>query len=180
MTHRGFSGFLMRCCVMPVVVAAMAGCAPAAADMVSPPGRDGSGGGAQNHIHPVSGLKVAPLTIQQVDKTHHFRVELAVTHGEQARGLMFREKMADDEGMIFPYNPPRVVGFWMKNTLIPLDMIFIGPDGRIINIIANATPHSRDARLSEGRVKAVLELNGGMAAKLGITPGDLVKWEAAP
>jgi len=121
---------------------------------------------------------VAPLTISHTGRVHHFRVEVAATHGQQARGLMFREEMGPDEGMIFPYDPPRVAGFWMKNTYIPLDMIFVGPDGRISNIIANAEPHSREPRLSEGRAKAVLELNGGRAAELGIVPGALVEWEA--
>ena len=155
--------------------AALVSCAPASADM---PGRSteavASPGGA---VHPISGWKVVPLTISHDGRVHHFRVEVAESWSQQARGMMFREEMGPDEGMIFPMDPPRTAGFWMKNTLIPLDMIFVGPDGRISNIIANAEPRSLDSRRSEGPVKAVLELNGGRAAELGIVPGALVEWE---
>ena len=89
---------------------------------------------------------------------------------------MFRTQMGADEGMIFPYNPPEAVSFWMKNTVIPLDIIFIGTDHRIINIAANAEPYSLDPRPSEGLAIGVLELNGGRAAELGIGPGAKVEW----
>ena len=126
--------------------------------------------------HPVSGLEIIPLSITQDGKVHHFRVEVARTGEEQARGLMFRTEMGADEGMIFPRNPPGVASFWMRNTVIPLDMIFIGTDGRILNIAANTVPYSLDSRRSEGIAMAVLELNGGRAAELGIEPGARVEW----
>ena len=107
---------------------------------------------------------------------HNFRVELARTAQEQARGLMFRTAMGADEGMLFPFDPPRDASFWMKNTVIPLDIIFIGTDGRVLNINANAEPYSLEPRSSAGIAKAVLELNGGRAAALGIVPGAQVKW----
>lgn len=126
--------------------------------------------------HPESGLKVIPLTVVIGGKQHGFRVELAQTMEEQAKGLMFRTAMGGDEGMLFPFDPPRDASFWMKNTVIPLDIVFIGTDGQVLNIDANAVPYSLEPRSSAGVVKAVLELNGGRAAQLGIVPGARVEW----
>ena len=103
-----------------------------------------------------------------------FAVELAVTPEEEARGLMFRPSMAQDHGMLFIFPDADRRIFWMKNTLIPLDIIFIGKDKRIVNIAANATPLSESLIASTGPALRVLELNGGTAAKLGIRPGDTV------
>lgn len=104
-----------------------------------------------------------------------FDIELAETMAQQAQGLMYREAMPADAGMLFIYDSVRPASFWMKNTLIPLDMLFIGPDGRIVNIHERAVPQSLDSVNSAGPVKAILELNGGMSARLGIRPGDLVR-----
>lgn len=128
-------------------------------------------------VHPESGLPVIPLTITGADgQAHTFRVEVARSAIEQAHGLMFRTKMGADEGMIFPMDPPRDASFWMRNTVIPLDIVFIGSDGRILNIAANAVPYSEQSLPSLGPVKGVLELNGGRAAQLGIAAGDRVSW----
>jgi len=127
-------------------------------------------------VHPLSGLPVIPLTISQNGKVHRFRVEVAATQVQQERGLMFREKMGPDEGMIFPLDPPRETSFWMKNTVLPLDIIFIGPDRRITNLSANAEPFSLEPRMSDDLTGAVLELNGGRLAQLGFTPGAKVAW----
>lgn len=126
--------------------------------------------------HSASGLPVIPLTVRHGDKTFTFRVEVAKTSEEQAKGLMFRTEMGADEGMLFPMNPPRMASFWMRNTVIPLDLIFIGVDGHISNIATNAEPYSERPLTSVGEVKGVLELNGGRAAELGIAPGDRVDW----
>jgi uncharacterized membrane protein (UPF0127 family) len=126
--------------------------------------------------HVISGLPVIPLTVDHAGKAHAFKVELARTSEEQAMGLMFRTEMGADEGMIFPMDPPRRAAFWMKNTVIPLDIIYVGTDHRILNIAANAQPYSEEAIYSAGKVSGVLELNGGRAAQLGIEPGDIVKW----
>jgi uncharacterized membrane protein (UPF0127 family) len=126
--------------------------------------------------HPVSGLRMIPLSVTANGRTHQFRVELAESGQDQARGLMFRTEMGADEGMLFPYDPPRVLSFWMRNTVIPLDLIFIGPDRRVINVAANATPYSEDQIWSDAPAIAVLELNGGRAAELGIGPGASVSW----
>ena len=127
-------------------------------------------------VHPVSGLEVIPLTVIRGDKRLTFQVEVAKGPIEQGRGLMFRTAMGADEGMLFPINPPRMAGFWMRNTVIPLDLLFVGPDGRILNIAANAVPYDETSLKSAAPVKAVLELNGGRAAALGIVPGDRVEW----
>lgn len=103
-----------------------------------------------------------------------FSVELAKTDEERARGLMFRRKMPANEGMLFDFSPEREVSMWMKDTFIPLDMLFIRADGRIHRIEARTKPHSLDVISSNGPVQAVLELNGGIAKKRGIAPGDRV------
>jgi uncharacterized membrane protein (UPF0127 family) len=131
---------------------------------------------ATEAVHPVSGLQVVDLSITSGKAVHRFRVEVAASSEQQMKGLMFRTEMGADEGMIFPMDPPRGAAFWMKNTVIPLDIIFVGPDGRITNIAANAVPYSLDGLESTGLVKGVLELNGGRAAQLGIVAGDRVEW----
>lgn len=94
-------------------------------------------------------------------------------------GLMYRNKLAPDRGMIFPFAAPDVASFWMRNTLIPLDMIFVRADGSIANIAANTVPLSEEPVRSEGPVAAVLEIPGGRSAELGIEPGDKVQWSAS-
>jgi len=127
-------------------------------------------------LHPVSGLPVIPLTVTSHGRAHAFRVEVARSDDEQERGLMFRTTMGADEGMIFPMTPPRRAAFWMRNTVIPLDIIFIGSNHRVLNIAANAIPYDERPLPSAGVVSGVLELNGGRAAALGIEPGDQVTW----
>ena len=129
-------------------------------------------------VHPVSGLELLPLTVTTADgSVHKFTVEIAASDEEQARGLMFRTEMAADEGMLFPReDDPRESSFWMRNTVLPLDIIYIGANRRVLNIAANAVPYSLDPLPSEGAAGAVLELNGGLAAELGIAPGDSVDW----
>lgn len=125
-----------------------------------------------------AGLEQAPLTITTAaGKAHRFVVEIARAPEEQARGMMERQSLAPDRGMLFPYDPPQPVAFWMKNTLIPLDMIFIAPGGRILRIEENAVPLSLDPVGSGEAVEAVLELAGGRSAELGIAAGDTVRWK---
>jgi len=103
-----------------------------------------------------------------------FQVEIAATRAEQERGLMFRKALAPDRGMLFIYKRPQPAAYWMKNTLIPLDIIYIQPDGRILSIIRNARPHDETPLSSGGLVLGVLEIAGGRAAQLGVLPGDRV------
>lgn len=126
--------------------------------------------------HKLSGLAVIPLTITHAGKKHAFRVEVAASEAEQEKGLMFRTAMGKDEGMIFPMDPPRTAAFWMRNTVLSLDIIYIGADHRILNIAARAVPYDETPLYSQGRAAAVLELNGGRAAELGIGKGDRVDW----
>ena len=123
-----------------------------------------------------AGLEQVPLTITSGGRTHRFTVEIARTEEEQATGLMNRSELAPNRGMIFPFDPPRDASFWMKNTLIPLDMIFVRADGSIANIAENTVPLSLEPEMSEGPVRAVLEIAGGRSAELGIKPGDKVAW----
>lgn len=107
-------------------------------------------------------------------RRYDFQVEMATTPEQQAHGLMFRPQMPADAGMLFDYGNERTVSMWMKNTLIPLDMLFIRGDGRIANTVERAVPGSLQPRSSEGRVRGVLELNGGTAEKLGLKAGDRI------
>lgn len=127
---------------------------------------------------PESGLPVVPLTIRGRGKPHDFHVEVAGTPQEQAKGLMFRTGLAPDAGMIFPFDPPREASFWMRNTVISLDLVFVKADGTIESIAANAEPYSERPIRSQGPVAAVLEIAGGRAAELGLKPGDRVDWQA--
>jgi uncharacterized membrane protein (UPF0127 family) len=115
------------------------------------------------------------LVIDTGNRAIKFDIELALNDTERARGLMFRDKLGPYEGMLFDFYQEAPVSFWMKNTLIPLDMLFIAGDGTIKHIHANATPLSTDTIPSEFPVRAVLEINGGSARLLGIKPGDRVK-----
>ena len=117
-----------------------------------------------------------PLTIATAHGTRRFAVEVARTPAEQERGLMFRRSLPAHGGMIFPMDPPRPASFWMKNTLIPLDIIFIRADGTIVRVAANAVPESLALIESGEPVAAVLELAGGKARALGIHADDRVRW----
>ena len=116
-----------------------------------------------------------PLTIRSSNGTHGFTVEVAATPEQQERGLMFRRSLAGDRGMIFPYDPPREVSFWMKNTLIPLDIIFIRSDGTIVRITEAKALDLSPLPAGEP-ISAVLEIRGGRAAELGIKEGDVASW----
>jgi uncharacterized protein len=124
-----------------------------------------------------AGLEQVVLCIEPGGKTHSFVVEVARTSQQQAKGMMFRTELADNRGMIFPFVETRMASFWMKNTVIPLDIIFIRPDGRIENIAENTIPYSTDPVESTAPVAAVLELRGGLTGELGIGPGDKVRWK---
>lgn len=118
---------------------------------------------------------VSALTIESGEDTHSFRVEIARTRAERGLGLMYRTRLGPDAGMLFDYRTPRPVAMWMKNTLIPLDMLFIDSRGRIVKIAARTVPGSTAAVSSGKPVRAVLEINGGTAQRLGIAVGDLVR-----
>lgn len=123
-----------------------------------------------------SELDIVPLTIVSGGRTHNFRVEVARTPEQQSRGMMFRDRLTPDRGMIFPYASPQPLRFWMKNTPNSLDLIFIGADRRIESIAPDAVPFSEEGISSVGPVVGVLEIAGGRAAELGLQAGDRVEW----
>lgn len=117
-------------------------------------------------------LEVSDLTIETDGGKHRFKVEVARTAEQRALGLMHRRSMPADAGMLFDFETDQPVAMWMMNTLIPLDMLFIARDGRIVNIAQRTVPHSTASIPSAGSVRFVLELNGGATARLGIKAGD--------
>ena len=115
------------------------------------------------------------LTISGDDgDSHTFMVEEAKTLAQQARGMMWRESMDADSGMIFEFAEPKIATIWMKNTAIPLDILFVRSNGQILKIEHNAQPYKLRSASSEAVVAAVIELKGGRALELGIQPGDTV------
>jgi len=156
--------------LLPAISAA---CLAAAAAALALPARAAPPAAGQAQ----TGLRVIPLAITTGNgRVHNYRVELAETPEQQAHGMMFRTKMPPHSGMLFPYAPPTSVAFWMRNTLIPLDIIFIGSDGRVLNIAERAEPLSERPLPSRGAVRGVLELAGGEAARIGLRPGDSIRW----
>jgi uncharacterized protein len=139
--------------------------------------KTGCKAGASQGVSP-AGLEQITLCIESGKKTHSFNVENAKTSMEQAQGLMFRTSLADNAGMIFPFPDVREASFWMKNTVIPLDIIFIRANGTIESIAQNTVPYSTDQVSSGEPVTAVLELRGGLTGEMGIAPGDKVTWKA--
>ncbi|MEM1374259.1 MAG: DUF192 domain-containing protein [Pseudomonadota bacterium] len=109
-----------------------------------------------------------------------FSVAVADTPEERNRGLMFVEEMSPGSGMLFVYESPRFASFWMRNTLIPLDMLFAGPDGTVERIHANAVPLDETPIPGGENIQFVLEINGGLAARLGISEGAVLQHPAIP
>jgi uncharacterized membrane protein (UPF0127 family) len=128
---------------------------------------------AQNAPNPT--LPTQKLTIIGHDGAKHdFTVEMALTPAQQETGLMFRREVPADHGMLFVWDEPREVPMWMKNTLVPLDMVFIGADGKVIHIAEDTVPQSLAQISSGGPVKATLEVQAGITEKLDIRVGDKV------
>jgi uncharacterized membrane protein (UPF0127 family) len=121
-----------------------------------------------------------PLEIVTSDGTHGFTVEVMRTPEQLAKGLMFRRYMPDDRGMLFDFKTEQPVQFWMKNTYLPLDMIFISKAGKIVSIKENAEPLSEKLIPSGAPVVAVLEVNAGTAARIHANAGDAVRASIFP
>jgi uncharacterized membrane protein (UPF0127 family) len=121
-----------------------------------------------------SGLPVETITIDTKTGPHSFTVEVAADEESREKGLMYRTAMAPDAGMLFDFKTPQLVSFWMENTVLPLDMLFVRANGTVARIKANATPYSRENIPSGEPVQLVIELNAGRAAALGITEGAKV------
>jgi uncharacterized membrane protein (UPF0127 family) len=119
-------------------------------------------------------LPTATISVDTPKGPAKFRVEIAADSASQERGLMFRKSLAPDAGMLFDFRQPVMTSFWMKNTPLSLDIIFIRPDGTISSVAANAVPYSEASIPSSEPIRAVLEIGGGRAATLGISPGEVV------
>lgn len=115
------------------------------------------------------------LTIISATGPHRFTVEVAETPTQMEQGLMFRRSLPENAGMLFDFKQPTMATMWMRNTLIPLDMLFVDVQGRIVNIHERAVPESDNVIAAAAPVRYVIELNGGTAARLGIAPGDQVE-----
>ena len=129
-------------------------------------------------LEPLDAFPHSALEIETGGKQLKFDVWIADTTPRRAQGLMFVKSLAPLRGMLFVYPQPRVVSMWMKNTLIPLDMLFVAGDGRIIRIAQRTQPHSLEQITSMGPVVAVIEIAGGEAARLGIATGARVRHAA--
>ena len=116
-----------------------------------------------------------PLSFVTRGGAHAFQVEVMRTPAEQAKGLMFRRYMPDDRGMLFDFGRADIVQMWMKNTYIPLDMVFVGADGRVVSIAADTEPLSERTISSGAPATGVVELNAGAAARIGLAVGDRVR-----
>ena len=125
---------------------------------------------------PAGAAPLEPLELMTASGAHEFKVEIAKDDETRALGLMNRMYMAPDRGMLFEFDRDEPVTFWMKNTYIPLDMIFISPAGVVTNIVANAEPLSERIIPSGPACIAVLEVNGGVAASIGLRVGDKVRF----
>ena len=126
---------------------------------------------------PSDALETSSLTIQSANGSHAFDIEIADEADEISYGLMNRDSLGENAGMLFDFGNPREPGMYMKNTLIPLDMLFITSDGTVLMIARNTVPGSLRTISPGTAVKGVLEIKGGRAAELGIEPGDTVQHE---
>jgi uncharacterized membrane protein (UPF0127 family) len=123
-------------------------------------------------------LEKSELVLESGDRTFLFEVEVAAEAEERRVGLMHRREMAPDAGMLFDFGRSQPVSMWMRNTYIPLDMLFIDEGGAIVNIAHDTVPHSEEVLSSAGPVRFVLELVAGTSRLLGLSPGDIVRHEA--
>jgi hypothetical protein len=120
-------------------------------------------------------LRTTPLVAETVTGRHRFTVEMAISPTETARGLMFRTAMPQDEGMLFDFGRDEIVTMWMRNTILPLDMVFIDREGRVASIAERTTPFSEAVISSRVPARAVLEVNAGTVRRIGLRVGDRVR-----
>ena len=125
-------------------------------------------------------LKTEPLTILAARGPVKFKTEIARSSAEQERGLMCRKTVPNDHAMLFVFTPPQQVAFWMKNTLVPLDMLFVDANGRVFKVVRKAPPLSLEPIPSNGQTVGVIEIGGGRADAMGIEPGDKVVSKSLP
>jgi hypothetical protein len=119
--------------------------------------------------------EIVTVRVEAGNKLHRYKAEVARTPDQQSRGLMHRKAMARDAGMLFLFPEPRMASFWMANTYLPLDIIFISPEGRVVNV-GEGVPLTTQTVNSTAPAGSVLELNRGEAARIGLKPGDRISW----
>ena len=124
---------------------------------------------------PNKGLRQTDVVLVTATGRARYTLDVAASEAEQACGLMFRKSMPRSVGMIFPFAPPRPLTFWMENTVLSLDLVFVGPDDRVVSITRRAKPFSRDLIESGGIAASVIELNAGEAKRIGLQPGDQIE-----
>ncbi len=129
---------------------------------------------ALSHADDAALSKIEPVTVATEQGTTMFTVEIADTEALRQRGLMFRQRLPEDRGMLFDYGQPQPVAMWMKNTYIPLDMVFIRADGTVAYVAENTVPHSLDPVGVREPVLGVLEVAAGTAKRIGLRAGDIV------
>lgn len=127
---------------------------------------------------PTAPLSVMVTLSDRMVVQHKLTVEVAATKEQRMRGLMFRKELAADSGMLFLFEQPEIIQMWMKNTLIPLDMLFLAPDGTVVDIATDAVPYSEEIIASRVPASAVLEVNAGAVLRAGIHVGDHVEHAA--
>jgi hypothetical protein len=125
-------------------------------------------------------LKVEDMTLLTARGPVKLKTELALTSVEQERGLMCRKSVPNDHAMLFVFTPAQPVAFWMKNTLVPLDMLFVDANGRVFKVVRKAPPLSLEPIPSDGLTVGVIEIGGGRADAMGIEPGDKVVSKSLP
>jgi len=145
-----------------------------------------AGSACAQQAEPVSGASIGPdarteqLTIETANGPVRLNVEVADDDNERQHGLMYRQSLPDDRGMLFDFPQPERASFWMHNTPLSLDIIFIGTDGRILNVADHTTPYSDSPIPAAGLTRGVLEIRAGRAEELGIRAGDRVRHRIFP
>jgi uncharacterized membrane protein (UPF0127 family) len=164
-------------CAVGCTNTAVSGGAGAPAPTPNPPASSSSAPTRAAKGEPQVGLPRGVVILQGAGPAHRFDVQVAATPRQREKGLMFVEHLDDDAGMIFFFDRSEPLSFWMKNTLIPLDMLFIDENLVVKGIVENAEPLTTTPRRIAGATRFVLELNGGTSRRLGLAPGDRVSFE---
>ena len=171
----------MRVVAFLVLVGLLSSCtAPPTSHPAPPPGAQAPRPEARLDVPPRFELDTGVVVVVTPGGERRFKVELAVKDNERQRGLMYRDSLADDEGMLFLFEEMGPLSFWMKNTWIPLDMLFIDDDLTVVGIVENAEPMTTTPRSPGGHSRFVLEVKGGLSQQLGMAAGQKVRFEGVP
>jgi hypothetical protein len=170
----------MAVAVLLAVVSACTAPSPSSSSSSPTPSPSTPSAAARGDVPPRLALASGAVVIETPVGERRFKVELAVKDAERQRGLMYREHLADDDGMLFLFERQQPLAFWMKNTWIPLDMLFITEDLTVLGIVEGAEPLTTSSRRVPGESRFVLELRGGLSSELGLKAGQKVRFEGVP